>query len=413
MPPNPADDGSDSAYRRRVLGLISSAIVGGFAGCGGDSDDTPTDTEIGGNDNGTDNGNGGTTTAPETDTTTPTDTATPTGTPGEEPLGSDPSTLLSLNDVSVAVSETTTLTTSLSNPYLFEVHSVTVDLEVEGAGDAVTVSPTGDTSIDTLPPGEPREIGWEITASESADDEYPLNVTVSYESETDQTEQTISRQLAVFDPGEVPGDGLQAYFPLDSDTPTDAVSDNDATINGDPEVGATGIVDGAYDFDGQDDYLAYPDVGVTYDGSADWTASLWINADSLPSSDDYWLWHPRAKSDIFIWVEVDSDEILFSTYPGDYDNLRSGVTLPTEEWVHVCAVSDTGADSQYRLFVNGTLEAESGLSDPDNVSASNLIGGQNAPDLDRRYFDGRIDEVLLYDRALAQEEVAALAGQGS
>jgi len=398
------NDARTGVSRRRLLALASGVAFTGMAGCGGDGGDTPTaeptTTEATG-------------TATPTDPTTPTSTETPTGTAtpadtGDEDLGDSPADLFTLSGSS-ATSPDSTLTVegTLSNPHLFDLQAIEMSVTVP---EGWSVSPSDPHTFDTVDSLGSQDVSWEVTVPPEAEGAHTLTVEVHFESATDSADVTIERAITVLT-GDVPIDGLLAHYPLDGDAPTDAVGDNDASINGDPITDAAGQVGGTYDFDGEDDFLTYPALDVAYDGSADWTTSLWINADTLPSDDHYFIWHPRAQKDIFILVYGDTDEIRFSSWDGGDDFLESGVTLTTDEWIHLCVVSDTSASDQYKMYVDGTLEGESDLQEPGEVSDSNLIGGQNAPDLDMRYFDGRIDEVRLYDRALSEEEVATLAAE--
>jgi hypothetical protein len=213
-----------------------------------------------------------------------------------------------------------------------------------------------------------------------------------------------------------PADEPVSHYPFDGDTPTDAVGDNDGTIGGDVRTGAAGKIDEAFDFDGDGDYVHVPNLEVAYDGSADWTASLWINPDTLPTESDRdasHLWHPRGQNDL--WVQVDeNDNVELGTWDGDsVDELVSGVTVAAGEWTHVCVVSDTSADDQYRIFLDGTEEASGNLTAPVSKSDTNVIGGQHSGQFARHYFDGRIDDVRIYDRALSDAEVAGLSESAS
>jgi hypothetical protein len=213
----------------------------------------------------------------------------------------------------------------------------------------------------------------------------------------------------------VPSSGLIAHYELDTDTPVDSSGNgNDASIVGNPDTGATGQFNGAYNLDvggSGDGYLSYPDLGVTYDGSADWTTAMWINPTGLPAGVKHFIWHPRAKNDINLQIDSSNKEITFSTFDGNPNDLSSGVTPTTGAWTHVAVVSDTSASNQYEIFVDGTSEATGDLPDPGGVSDSNVIGGQ--PSGDYRYFNGLIDEVRFYDRALSASEIGDLANNGS
>lgn len=77
-------------------------------------------------------------------------------------------------------------------------------------------------------------------------------------------------------------------------------------------------------------------------------------------------------------------------------------------WVHIASVYD---GTTWRLYRNAVEIAQS--EDPVGaveVSADWVIGA--ASDEDGREFRGAIDEVRIYDRALAPDEIAALVAQG-
>ncbi len=90
-------------------------------------------------------------------------------------------------------------------------------------------------------------------------------------------------------------------------------------------------------------------------------------------------------------------------------NLSAGNHLPTNAWTHLAATYD---GTTQRLFVNGVQVGSRSPTQTGtiNVSANPLrIGGNTV--LAGRYFKGLIDEVRVYNRALIQEEIAAIRDQ--
>ena len=91
--------------------------------------------------------------------------------------------------------------------------------------------------------------------------------------------------------------------------------------------------------------------------------------------------------------------------------MHASVTLEPNIWHHVVLVRDTGKQ-EGQLFVDGRL-ADS-CQDPDphlflKPQSYPRIGyGFYAPNGYEKYFDGIIDEICLYHRALTAEEIAAL-----
>lgn len=77
---------------------------------------------------------------------------------------------------------------------------------------------------------------------------------------------------------------------------------------------------------------------------------------------------------------------------------------PISGWVHVAVVYES---RQPRLYLNGAL-VKTGLASPMTVHPSPPTGGNSYG-----YYQGALDDVRIYSRALAPSEVAALAGVAS
>lgn len=83
---------------------------------------------------------------------------------------------------------------------------------------------------------------------------------------------------------------------------------------------------------------------------------------------------------------------------------RSLSVLNEDEWVHVAFVFEGGQG--YEFYINGVLDRD--ITEPNigfhNYYTTSFIGGGAGES-----FDGLIDEVRLYNRALSGPEIAALA----
>ena len=82
------------------------------------------------------------------------------------------------------------------------------------------------------------------------------------------------------------------------------------------------------------------------------------------------------------------------------------------EWHHIVAVFDSDAD-RHAIYVNGERVAENEYPIgpiPDTTPGHPMdIGVNHSPrPYDQRWWDGYIDEVVLYGRALSAPEVEAL-----
>ena len=89
------------------------------------------------------------------------------------------------------------------------------------------------------------------------------------------------------------------------------------------------------------------------------------------------------------------------------DTKNSNQTLNADQWYLLTAVYDS-TDGEMRLYIDGQFDSSitqsSGFTSP--IASKLTIGVRNLED--DEYFDGRIDDVRIYNAALESEEVQAL-----
>ncbi len=208
--------------------------------------------------------------------------------------------------------------------------------------------------------------------------------------------------------------GLVAYWPLDEGSGTvtfDASGHGNSgtLVNGPQWIGGPSL-----DFDGENDYVDVGTLDVT--GSA-LTLAAWIYSRDLANcvANDC-----RILSKTTGTAETDHFFMLSTIESGANTRLRfrlktdgttstliaSSGNLPENTWVHAAAVYD-GADML--LYLNGTQVGSTGKSGSlsTNSGVSVWIGG-NPPEGSARPWDGLLDEVRIYDRALSAGEIQAL-----
>jgi glucose/arabinose dehydrogenase/PKD repeat protein len=155
--------------------------------------------------------------------------------------------------------------------------------------------------------------------------------------------------------------------------------------------------------------------GLTFDGVDDWVTVA--DADSLdiggPLTLEAWV-KPRVQG---IWDNVLVKEapasLAYALYAtGDAGaprpNAAVGVSelfapgvLPTGAWTHLAATYDGSA---IRIYVDGVLVAtQGGVTAPPTTGNPLRIGGDTIGS--DEFFDGSIDEIRIYDRALTADEV--------
>jgi hypothetical protein len=194
---------------------------------------------------------------------------------------------------------------------------------------------------------------------------------------------------------------------VDSGTITDTWGSNDGTING-ATTGATGIghTGEAFSFDGSDDYVSPPNIGLTE--GPPFTISVWVKAESTGNhrviySEDY----TGDVSNNVALMKDSSDKWRFwvRNQSGTAANIYSS-TFSTGKWYHLVAVNN----GTMRLYVNGVEEGHT--SDPGGTHTKDASGIGYRPNSNDLYFNGKIDEVRIYNTALTQQQIWKLYNIG-
>jgi hypothetical protein len=112
-------------------------------------------------------------------------------------------------------------------------------------------------------------------------------------------------------------------------------------------------------------------------------------------------------------VEIGSDNqlrLLLNDRPGVRLDVRSTAKLPVARWTHVAVTSDR---SDVRLYVDGQPASAVPYGVPIAPDVSPLLigaaSGETATAQPTGYWPGRLDDVLVYGRALTDPEIAAIA----
>jgi hypothetical protein len=158
----------------------------------------------------------------------------------------------------------------------------------------------------------------------------------------------------------------------------------------------------AYRFDGLDDYLVS---SQTLPDTVEFSFAAWIRPESSHTGAivyDAQLFTPG--EDTIFRVQTGGDLYgIADKGPSTSSFVTALGIVQIGEWQHVAM---TVRSDRIALFVNGSMVAST-PSGGNNLGAhSNLyIGAENHGFLVERFFHGSIDELIVYDRALTDEEV--------
>jgi hypothetical protein len=283
--------------------------------------------------------------------------------------------------------------------------------------------PTGPTSFEELPSQDSEEIIWEVDVPEDADGEYTITGTITYENDADQAEVGLSHPLLVLAAGEAPQEGMEAYFPLDGDAATNAVTESEATVYGDPAFGAsgaTGDTGEAVAFDGEDDALASAEA-LPIDGDAatiagwlkltgesieEWTRLFTVAPDPTTPFDEaggYQVFYQAGG----LWLVAFDAAGESAVVTGSLGNFVDPGT-----WYFVAFTIDEGEYTMYAYDAEGSIagfpQTVSGSS-RNKSESQHLVLSAGTDDFDTTYYAASaMDEVRAYSRALSEVEMFKL-----
>jgi hypothetical protein len=204
-------------------------------------------------------------------------------------------------------------------------------------------------------------------------------------------------------------DGLVAWWKLDEAAGTAAADSsgngNDGTlVNMDPATDwITGQIGSALDFDGSNDYVNCGN-GSKLNITSAITIAFWINTNDSGNNDN----NPYViKSDHTYGIRHRTNNTIeFFIYDGHRYATSYGVDSSfNEQWHHIAGTYD---GSTLNFYVDGQLEDSTSHTGTINTDSYDLNIARNS-ETTSRFYQGAIDDVRIYNRALDPNEIAQLA----
>jgi len=201
--------------------------------------------------------------------------------------------------------------------------------------------------------------------------------------------------------------GLVAHYPFEGDA-SDIQGGNNGNPQGEVSFNTTGVLRKAASFDGVDDYITIPN-NPAFNGN-EFSVSVWIRPHSHDGVLEGVVAHGEADNDhshytlgvlnnkFYFGIE-DSSDINY--------NATAGVNLVNNRWTHVTGVRKSSGELE--IYINGLLSGTIATPNPATIDVPLYIGALRNPGGGFQWpFDGDVDELRIYNRALTSSDIQEL-----
>ena len=202
---------------------------------------------------------------------------------------------------------------------------------------------------------------------------------------------------------------------------------NDGTCQGDVSW-VTGVMGNAWHGDGSGDYVQIPHTD-SLNISDTVTVTVWVYQTrewnhqiiSKAASDNGWGWNQSYGIQLAHANEANNNNVpapycvQFSGNPAKGNGVAGSTTVPLSEWVHIAATFDVdAAGNNAKVYFNGVLNGEGRIEEPLETNTADVLIGADSYGATRNHWQGMLDDVRIYSRALTEVEVQrVMRGMGA
>ena len=161
----------------------------------------------------------------------------------------------------------------------------------------------------------------------------------------------------------------------------------------------------ALNFDGSNDYVSIGNSINT--GTSDFTISLWVRTDAIGSRQH--VFQQTGNNGIRL-IAIASDGEFHSRLSASGSDDDSGFTASANTWYHVAIVHNNSGNTLV-WYVNA-VERNTNTSVNAQSASGNYYLGTNS-NTDDHWFDGKMDEVAIWNDILTSSEISAIYNSGN
>jgi hypothetical protein len=202
--------------------------------------------------------------------------------------------------------------------------------------------------------------------------------------------------------------GCVAYYKLDETSGNAADSIGSNTLTNDNVTYVTGKINNGADLE-KDSTAVFTTTTTPVTGTGDKTISVWCKPESFSANGNIVIAIGGQSNHNQINLGFSDNGKAYAQLYGGGGFARASSASSTGTWLHAVAVYKT---SGFIVYVNGS-EVATGSANSMNVSGTNGNIFGNYTDYDTNWgYDGLIDEVGIFNRALSSTEVTLLYNSG-
>ncbi len=214
--------------------------------------------------------------------------------------------------------------------------------------------------------------------------------------------------IASATPGGGTANGLVAYYPFNGNANDESGNGNNGTIIGAASsIDRFGNANSAYSFDGLNNYIQIPNSSsLDINGPSQISICAWAKFSEIKKQGIVGKWGQIGGPQYLLYMDI-TNKVTFQVQPsGGVSGFASLTTPEINKWYFIVGVFD---QSTRKLYFNGSLDNQVSNSYTIVSTTQNLEIGRYD---ETNYFNGVIDDIRIYNRALSAVEIGALYHEG-
>jgi hypothetical protein len=212
--------------------------------------------------------------------------------------------------------------------------------------------------------------------------------------------------------------GLVAYYPFNGNANDESGNGNDGVVNGAALTSDRfGSIGNAYQFNGTSDYILCSNSNLPF-GNSSRTFSAWFKLSQSQGYSDWYSIFSYGGNDYYgelndiLVGNLNESSIELNTHENFYQTpILNGLF---DSWQHLVVTYSNESITGVSIYLNGTIVQNVNVNNAglDQIQTSNsnplMIGRSNVMYASNFYFNGLLDDMAIYNRALSPSEIQQL-----